>query len=144
MNETIRYDLFYINPLGNKDKIRLEFRVVKKASDYSKKIVNFGFVPYSSSLLNVYNIEEMIAHKIDCILNRREGKDSFDLFYLIEQKHKPVRLLKEKREDIIRKISIGEKEVKSIANIINHYIPKNKRPRWDMFLNKLKEKVEKY
>ena len=144
MNETIRYDLFYINPLGNKDKIRLEFRVTKKASGYNKKIVNFGFVPYPSSLLNVYSIEEMIAHKVECILSRTEGKDFFDLFYLMELKHKPVRLSKEKKKDIIRRISIEEKEIKSVANVINHYIPKNKRPSWDMFLKKLKERVEKY
>lgn len=70
MNQTIRYDLFYLNPLEHQDKIRLEFRVTKKPAKYTKKIVNFGFVPAESSLINVYDIEEMIIQKIDCILNR--------------------------------------------------------------------------
>ena len=144
MNKTIRYDLFYLNPLKNKDRIRLEFRVIKKASSYSKRIVNFGFVPYNSSLLNVYNIEEMITHKVECIINRKEGKDFFDLCYLIELKHKPIKILKEKKEDILKRISIEEKEIKSVANAINHYIPRNKRPNWGIFLDKLKEKIGKY
>ncbi len=144
MNKTIRYDLFYINPLNHKDKIRLEFRVIKKASNYSKKIINFGFVPYKSSLLNIYNIEEMIIHKMECIMNRIEGKDLFDLYYLIDIHHKPMKFLKEKKEKIIKRISLEEKEIKSAADIINHYIPKNKRPSWSIFLEKLKEKIKKY
>jgi len=38
MKNTVRYDLFYINPLNHKDKIRLEFSVIKEAKNYSKKI----------------------------------------------------------------------------------------------------------
>ena len=144
MNKTMRYDLFYVNPLEHKDKIRLEFSVIKKAKNYSKRIVNFGFVPYDSSLLNVYDIEEMIAHKIDCITNRIEGKDFFDLYYLISLPHKPVKILKEKKEEIIKRISLEEDEIKSAANIINHYIPKDKRPEWSRFLEELKEKVRRY
>ena len=34
MKETIRYDLYYINPLNHKDKIRVEFKIVKKAENY--------------------------------------------------------------------------------------------------------------
>jgi predicted nucleotidyltransferase component of viral defense system len=144
MGKTIRYDLFYMNPLNNKDKIRLEFKIKREAKSYNRRIVNFGFVPYSSSLLNVYGIEELIAHKIDCIMNRKEGKDFFDLYYLIELKHGLVKELKEKRDDIIKKIIIEEKEIKSAANIINHYIPRSKRPSWGIFLEELKEKLKKY
>ena len=141
MKKTIRYDLFYISPLNHKDKIRFEFAIIKKASDYSKKIVNFGYVPYSPSLLNVYNIETIIIHKIDCIINRIEGKDFFDFYYLIEIEHKHVKFSKEK---IIERISLEENEIKSVANIINHYIPKEKRPDWNLFLEELKEKIKEY
>lgn len=141
MNKTIRYDLFYTNPLNHKDKIMLEFQIIKKVSKYSRKIVNFGFVPYDSSLLNVYNIEEMITQKINCIINRIEGKDFFDLYYLIELPHKHISIPK---EEIIQKTSLEEKEIKSAANIINHYIPRNKRPSWGIFLEELKNKIIKY
>ena len=143
MNKTIRYDLFYTNPLSHKDKIRVEFRIVKKASNYSKKIINFGFVPYSSSLLNAYDAEELIKHKTDCIMSRIEGKDFFDLYYLVDLPHKPVKSLKEKKEKIIGRISLEEKEIKSAANIINHYIPRSKRPIWSIFLEDLKKKIKK-
>ena len=75
MKDTIRYDLFYTNPLSHKDKIRVEFKAIRKAGHYSKKVVNFGFAPYNSALLNVYDIEELIKHKVECIINRLEGKD---------------------------------------------------------------------
>jgi len=144
MKNTIRYDIFYKNPLSHKDRIRLEFRIIKKAKNYAKKIVNFGFVPYESSLLNVYDIEELIMNKIECILNRTEGKDFFDLYYLIKLPHKTIKLLKEKRNETMERINLEEKEIKSAANIINHYIPKTKRPKWGMFLEELKEVIKKY
>jgi len=144
MKGTIRYDLFYINPLNHKDRIRLEFKIVKNASNYSKKIVNFGFVPYTSSLLNVYDIEEMIMHKVECVLNRIEGKDFFDLYYLTELPHKHIKAIRAKRDMLTQRTNLEEKEIRSTENVINHYIPKGKRPSWSIFLEELKEKIKKY
>lgn len=140
MKETIRYDLFYINHLNHQDKIMLEFKVIKKAVNYSKKIVNFGFVPYDSSLINVYGIEELIKQKIACIMARNEGKDFFDLYYLLEIQHEEIKIDKDK---IIERIPSEEKEIKSIANTLNHYIPKKQRPDWKFFLEQLKAKIIK-
>lgn len=144
MNETVRYDIFYKNPLEHKDKIRIEFRPVKQAENYSKKIINFGFVPYNSSLLNVYGIEGLIIQKIECIMGRTEGKDFFDLYYLIELPHKHLSLLRDKKKEIIHRISLEENTIKSVANIINHYLPKGSRPSWGIFLEELKEKIKRY
>ena len=144
MKDTIRYDIFYTNPLNHKDKIRLEFTIIKKALNYSKKIVNFGFVPYESALLNVYGIEELIIQKVDCIMNRMEGKDFFDIYYLIDLPHKPINELKKKKEEIIKRISLEENQIKLAANIINHYLPRAKRPNLSIFLEELKEKIKKY
>lgn len=141
MKEIIRYDLFYNNPLNHQDKIRIEFKIIKKASNYDKKIINFGFVPYDSALLNVYNLEELIKQKIECILNRTEGKDFFDLYYLIKLPHKKLKLPK---EELIKKTNLEEKEIKSAANILNHYIPKNQRPNWIIFLEELKDIITNY
>lgn len=144
MKDTVRYDLFYINPLNHKDKIRLEFKTVKNAVNHSKKIINFGFVPYESSLLNVYNIEELIIQKIACIMNRIEGKDFFDIYYLIDLPHSKIRSIKENKEEIIKRINLEEEQIKFMANIVNHYIPRNKRPKWGLFLEELKDKIKKY
>ena len=140
MKEIIRYDLFYTNPLDHKDKIMLEFKVIKRAVNYSKKIVNFGFVPCESALINVYNLQGLIMHKITCIMTRNEGKDYFDLYYLLEILHEPINVDKEK---IIERITFEEKDIKLIANTLNHYIPKNQRPDWKIFLEQLKEKIRK-
>ncbi|MFH1637300.1 MAG: nucleotidyl transferase AbiEii/AbiGii toxin family protein [Candidatus Woesearchaeota archaeon] len=142
MKETIRYDLFFTNLLNHKDRIMLEFTVKKKAMHFSKKIVNFGFVPYESSLLNVYDLEEIIRQKINCVINRLEGKDFFDLYYLLELLHKPARLGMAEKEKILKKIALEEKEIRGVANVINHYIPRNQRPNWDIFLEELKGKIQ--
>ncbi len=138
MKETIRYDLFYINPLNLQDRIMLEFKVIKKAANFSKKIVNFGFVPCDSSLMNVYSIEELIKQKIACIMARNEGKDFFDLYYLLEIPHEVIKIDK---AGIIGRIASEEKEIKSIANTLNHYVPKKQRPDWRFFFGQLKAKI---
>ncbi|MBI1936390.1 nucleotidyl transferase AbiEii/AbiGii toxin family protein, partial [Candidatus Woesearchaeota archaeon] len=144
MKNTIRYDVFYINPLNHKDRIRLEFAIIKNALNCSRRIVNFGFVPYESALLNVYDVEELILQKIACIMNRMEGKDFFDIYYLIDLPHKPINKLKKNEKEIIKRISIEEKQIKLIANITNHYLPRAKRPNWSIFLEELKEKIKDY
>lgn len=141
MKESIRYDLFFINPLNHKDRIILEFKPIKSATGYSKKIINFGFVPHESALLNVYDIEELIKSKTECILTRFEGKDFFDLYYLLDNLNNSIKISKFKKEAIIKRLSLDDKDIKLMANVINHFIPRNKRPNWGLFLEELKEKI---
>ncbi len=142
MNKTIRYDLYYLNPLNHKDRIMLEFKPVNKVLNYSKKIINYGFVPFEATLLNVYELETLIAFKLECLLTRMEGKDLFDLYYLLDLIHKPIKLPKEKRDLIINRLQLNDEEVKAMANVINHYIPKNIRPNWGIFISELIEKIK--
>ncbi len=144
MKETIRYDIAYTNSLNHLDKIRLEFRAIKKAFNFEKRIVNFAFVPFESALLDVYDIEKLIKDKVRCVLNRQEGKDFFDLYYLIDLTHKPINELKNDKEKILKKIDLEKKQIIDVANIVNHYIPRQKRPDWDIFLEELKDKIKKY
>ncbi len=139
MKESIRYDLFFINPLNHKDRVMLEFKPVKNAKSYSKKIINFGFVPCESSLLNVYDVEELIKSKIKCILTRLEGKDLFDLYYLLDLKK--IKIPKQEKEALIKRFQLDEEKIRNVANVINHYIPRNDRPNWSIFLKELAEKV---
>ena len=144
MGGTIRYDLFYMNPLEHRDRIMLEFRVVERASGYSKRIVNFGFVPADSALLNVYDVEELIRQKVECILSRSEGKDFFDLHCLLGLPHSPAAALRGNREEILKRLSLDGKRVRAIANTINHYLPRGSRPDWASFLEGLRERVRAY
>lgn len=144
MKTIIRYDFTYINPLQNQDKIRVEFKVLPNTSSYSKKIVHVGFAPAEPVLMNVYDIEELIKQKMDCIMNRMEGKDFFDMYYLLDIPHSPIKELKEKKKELIKRITLEEKQIKMVANIVNHYIPRGRRPKWDDFLEEVKRKIEKY
>ena len=142
MKNTIRYDVYYTNPLNHKDKIQIEFTVIHTPEKHSKKIVNFGFVPAESALLNVYEIEIIIRHKIDRVLNRIEGKDYYDLFYLLELTHKPIKLTKHEKKRLKERMGMDERQIKSVANVLNHYLPKTKRENWYLFMENLKNKIE--
>jgi len=134
MHSTIRYDLYYTNPLDYQDKIRLKFNVKKVTEKHYKQVVNFGFVPYDSALLDVYEKEALIKHKLDCLVHRKEGKDIYDLYNLLTPNFK---INKAYAKEIIEVLNI--KEIKSIANAANHYIPKNLRPDWPLLITKLKD-----
>ena len=75
-------------------------------------------------------------------MSRIEGKDFLDLYYLMDLPHKHI--IDIKKQEIIKKVNLEEKQIKSIANIINHYIPRNDRPNWSIFLEELKERIKKY
>jgi len=139
---TIRYDLYYINPMGQRDRIILEFRVVDKAAGYEKRIASFGFVPSEPALLNIYDIEELIRQKIACILSRMEGKDFFDLYHLIGLPHKRIKIADKKL--LQKRMDLEERAIKSVGNVLNHYIPRSKRPDWGGFLGDLKERMLEY
>ena len=141
MGNILRYDLYYINPLEHRDRIMLEFRPVGKALPFEKRIVSFGFVPHEPALLNVYSLGELIRMKSLCITSRSEGKDFFDLYYLLDLPHKHIRL--DKRA-VLDGIERAFEEVKSLGNATNHYIPKDSRPMWEALLEELKGKVDAY
>jgi len=140
MKETIRYDLYYNNPLDHRDKIRIEFKAITNPSEHSHKVVNFGFVPFDASLHNVYELEVLLKHKIDCVLNRIEGKDFFDIYHILDVLKGNINIPK---QDILDRIDIISKDISFIANTLNHYVPRTKRPDWETFLIELRDKIRK-
>ncbi len=134
MKSTIRYDLFYTNPLGHKDRIRLEFTAKKISEKHSRQVVNYGFVPGDASLLEVYEKSVFVRHKTDCILTRREGKDIYDLYYLLDDSSEIPKKLADA-------LDMDRNEIRRIADAANHYIPASNRPDWELIVEKLKEKV---
>ena len=141
MGKTIRYDLYYTNPLEHRDRIMLEFNPLKRAPPFEKRVVNFGFVPHEAALMNVYDVETFIQMKSECVKRRFDGKDFFDLYYLLDLPHGHVLLDK---QGLLEAIAKAFKGVKPMGNATNHYIPRDSRPVWDLLLHDLKEKVEKY
>lgn len=141
MKNTIRYDIYFTNPLAHRDRIMLEFSIKEHAKHYEKRIVNAGFVPADPALLNVYDVEELIRQKIECILNRTEAKDFFDLHHLLQLPHKKVPLNK---QAIRERMSFTNNQLRETTNIINHYLPIDIRPNWHFLMEELRKKIEDY
>lgn len=129
MNETIRFDVYYTGI--QKDKIKLEFRLNNNnLINTIQKIVDYGFVPATASIYTIYDLEELINQKLLAFVNRTDGKDAYDLYYLLQQEHNKSKIKKELLAKSKAKIKIlisDKKQIKYLENSINHYIPKSKR-----------------
>jgi uncharacterized protein len=142
MNETIRYDTYYKGI--QKDKIKLEFKVINSNLNQkviTKKIVDYGFIPYTASIYEIYTLEELILQKLYAFVNRTDGKDSYDLYYLLQLDYNKTTLLnlikafnKEHNLELLEQTKtkltelIGnQKQTRYLENSINHYIPRSKR-----------------
>lgn len=146
MHQTIRFDTYFINQLGMRDRIMVEFRVNKKKNgETEKKIIDFGFVPAKSSLLQVYTLESLILFKLDTLLNRTSGKDVYDLFYLLDFDFKKS-LVKKKiskgiKEQLVQRLNECITNYKTIQNSTNHYLVRSLRPDWRSMMLSLIEKI---
>lgn len=138
MKDIVRFDLGYTNPLGRKDKIRLEFKITEVDEKSSKQVVNYGFVPHDSALLRVYDKEVLVQHKARCVLARKDARDIYDLYYLLPER---LEFDKRIRERLIRSLEMGRDEMRSMADSLNHFIPRSKRPVFQDLLEGLKEKL---
>ncbi len=157
MNNTIRFDVYFAGL--QKDKIKLEFHVVSEQifKKPSLKIIDYGFVPFSSSLYPIYSKEELIVQKLCAFINRIDGKDAYDLYYLFNEEYDQESLKKTISKyntknktnlikETIKKINLlleDKKQLKYLENSINHYIPKSKRQLFFGLLNCLKDFLEK-
>lgn len=93
MNETIRFDVYYTGI--QKDKIKLEFKLNKGIlKNTNQKIVDFGFVPATASIYVIYDLEELINQKLLAFVNRTDGKDAYDLYYLLQLEFIKKKLIK--------------------------------------------------
>ncbi len=137
MNETIRYDVRYTNPLKQRDTIRVEFTVIQHPFQYELKIINFGYVPTKSSLHQVYTIDIILQQKILCFLSRNEAKDFFDIFYLLDTAKVPST----SKDALQKKLTSKHLLLVKQAEILHHFLPRSKRPDWTVFLTELTEKI---
>jgi len=140
MNQTVRFDAYFVNPLNIRDRVMLEFRITKKAKAYDKTVVNYGFVPSDSSLVNVYVLEALFKQKLECVKNRRDGKDFYDLYYMADMCK--IKITKTEVREIIERLNLSPREIRDVSNSTNHYIRRMLRPEWETFINELKEKLK--
>ncbi len=157
MNETIRFDIFFQGL--QKDKIKLEFKIISKNTNAktTTKIVDFGFVPHKTTQYLTYILEEFILQKLYAFVNRTDGKDSYDLYFLLQLEYNKNTLNtiikefnKENNSDLITQSKnkmtqlLNDKtQLRYLENSINHYIPKSKRQLFSGLLRELNDFIDK-
>lgn len=158
MGDVIRFDCYYTNEFGERDKVRLEFNLsyskVPAIKSVQKQVINFGFYPTNAFALNVYSFEDLLAQKIFALYERTSGKDIFDVYHALDLDYdrnamkRSLEKISEKRFDVLKKELIKKLEDttpknKIIANATNHYIPQRLRPNWEIFIKDAIDKIEK-
>lgn len=158
LHRTLRFDCFYINDFGDKDRIRLEFYLTEtKHLKVEDVMVKSPFIETHPTIFSVYSLEDLMARKFVALYNRMEGKDIYDVFYCLDLDFDKKTLLKAldimlefykiDKAFFLNELLLRLKDAKGNSNFIgnsaNHFIPKNLRPNWKIFIDTLISKIER-
>jgi predicted nucleotidyltransferase component of viral defense system len=157
MGKVLRYDCYYANEFGEKDRIMAEFNrmeAIKAAEKPRKAVINSFIFPAAGTAFAVYSLEDLLAQKMKALSTREDGKDVFDLFYALDLKYRRKVLEKALRlhglgstaevKEVLKGRLEGMKlKSKYIGNSTNHYIPVGLRPDWKAFIDTLASKIER-
>jgi hypothetical protein len=159
---TVRFDCYFVNELGSKDRVMVDFNVgnecVSRGEDPKMTLVEPVFVPSVSANLRVYSLEDIVTRKFGALNGRQEGKDIYDTFYLLDIKPDTAKLLKsisamlihdkidKMPDEFVKDLAVSVEKMSAVSRNIgkatNHYIPTNLRPTWNEFIPTLSEKVK--
>jgi len=158
LHRTLRFDCYYMNEFGDKDRIIIEFYLTRteflKVED---ALVKSPFMETHPTIFKVYSLEDLMARKFIALYNRMEGKDIYDLFYCLdldfdkEDLSKALNLMLDFyrisqpgfRDDLMLRLEDARKNSYYIGNSTNHFIPRNLRPDWKIFIDTLILKIER-
>ena len=159
LHRTLRFDCLYVNQLDEKDRVQVEFYLSEKkpATSPQKILLQSQYIPVSATLFPVYSLEDLLGQKLIALYGRKEGKDIYDIFYSLDLKfnkkvlqdalsnlfiHYHISLeYPDFIQELIRKLDEMLSNSYYIGNAANHFIPRNLRPDWDIFIRMLKEKI---
>lgn len=162
LHRTLRFDCLYTNQIEEKDRVQVEFYLSKEKiiGQNQKILLQSQYLPVEATNFNVYSFEELLAQKLISLYRRTEGKDIYDIFYGLELKFSKKQVLdalsnlfthyhiEVNQKDFFKKLQTKldeiEKNSKYIGNSTNHFIPKELRPNWKIFINDLKEKISDF
>lgn len=153
---TFRFDCYYRNPLGNRDRVKVEFYLSRPPYIEARvELVKSPLVGEYPTMFRVYSFEDLLAKKLAALYNRTEGKDIYDSFHALNMEFDKKRLenaLKltiefyhiedEFWEGLIEKLNYAKKNARYIGNSTNHFIPKSLRPNWEEMIESLKLRIE--
>ena len=106
VRKTTMFACEYENPLGGKDHIRVDIsdkKIITSSPIQTKSAVS-EIVPGSVAGLRVYDLEDLVARKMNALCTRTEGKDAFDV-------HTSLPLCKEMGKAISAMLKSEEKDM---------------------------------
>ncbi len=158
MNWTIRYDCGYTLEKGERDQIRVEFYLKSPVLMPSEDVlVKSSFMEAHSTVFRTYTLEVLMAKKLVALYNRMEGKDIYDMFYVLDlpfDRHEFAAALRQVQadndiaadgfyENLRAKLRNAQKNSFYLGNCTNHFIPRRLRPNWKIFIDTLVEKIDR-
>lgn len=156
VHDTVQFYCNYDNLLGGKDHIRVDIAskpIITSKSLVQKQAVS-EFIGSSVSGFYVYDIEDLLARKLNALGNRAEGKDFYDVHIglpLCKQMGKAIAsaLKSEKRKETVTEFlqktieRVKKTNPKKLRNLTNQFIPLAYRPKdWRELKNDLLLKLE--
>lgn len=158
LHRTLGFDCYYINEFDERDRIRIEFYLTWTESLRKEDVlVKSPFIETHPVIFKVYSLEDLMARKFITLYNRMEGKDIYDLFYCLDLDFYKENLLKALKimlelykvnqasfqKDLLLRLKEASKNAYYIGNSTNHFIPRNLRPDWKIFIDTLILKIER-
>jgi predicted nucleotidyltransferase component of viral defense system len=158
MNWTVRYDCGYALESGERDQIRVEFYLKSPVLMPSEDVlVKSSFIEAHPTVFRIYTLEVLMAKKFVALYNRMEGKDIYDMFYLLDMpfdRHEfamALRAVQEENgiaaegfyENLRAKLRDAKKNSFYLGNCTNHFIPGRLRPNWKIFIDTLALKIDR-
>jgi len=161
MHRTMRFDMRYINELGEKDIVRIEFYLSHDKALCvklpEKRMLSSSFMSLNPVMFTSYALEDLMARKVIALYSRTEGKDIYDVYHCFNLEYDHEKFMKAMElmldfykiepntfiGNLIEKLRDANKDYIYIQNSTSHYIPTKLRPDWRIMIRELIEKLEK-
>lgn len=153
---TVQFYCNYDNLLGGKDHVRIDIagkKIITSKPPVLKQAIS-EFTNSSVSGFYVYEIEDLMARKMNALCDRREGKDFYDIHMglpLCKKLDKAITsmLQSEKRKETVTEFlqktiaNVKQADHKKLRNLTNPFIPLAYRPKdWLELKNDVLLKLE--
>ena len=160
LHRTMRFDLRYMNELGEKDIVRIEFYLSHDKAlciePPKKRMLSSSFMTLNPVMFTSYALEDLMARKVIALYSRTEGKDIYDVYHCLNLEYDPKKFMGAMNlmldfykiesdsflRSLIEKLRNADKNYIYIQNSTNHYIPTKLRPDWKIMIRELIEKLE--
>ncbi len=156
VRETVQFYCTYDSPLGQKDHIRVDIasKQILTAKPLAIKPAVSEFVQSVVIGFPVYEIEDLVARKLNALCSRTEGKDIYDVYLVLplcgklgEAIHQMLKSegRKESPSEFLKRIkdAVKKADPKRLRNLTNPFIPLEYRPKdWLELKNDLLFRLE--